>query len=133
MSDAMKALRSKLLGNASQTIEGESQPKPNAMLVSLLKSFGVDPDTITAYAEGVKGAVTGQLAHIDAKLDNILSICITLQMKQAELEHNMGILLARGDELNHEDQFAQMAEHPLTEPMQNAQPLTPTTLHAGSD
>ncbi len=113
MSDAMKGIREKLLGNSHKTIEGETA-KPNAMMLGLLKSLGVDPEHLLAQADEIKNAVQGRLANIDDKLDNILAICRTNEMKLAEIESNQGVILAALKDGDHESQFAQMAEHPLT-------------------
>jgi hypothetical protein len=112
---AMENIKAKLTGR--ETVQGDaSVSTPNPMLLGLMKSFGLSPEVITGYADAVKNAVGGKLSMIDDKLDNILTIVRTQEMKLAEIECNQRVLLDAAEDRN-EEQFAQMAEHTLSEPI----------------
>ena len=116
MNDTLNRILAKRLGAAPADEDGKSNP----LLLSLLKSMGVDPEQIAEHAKGIGNQVTASLASIDVRLERILAIQLTLEMKFAEMESNVGILLDRHD---NESQFADMATHPLTEPIDDLQPL----------
>lgn len=108
----MNNLKNKLLGTV--TLDGDtSTPKPNAMIIGLMKSFGLSPELIQQYADSVKNAVVDKLTSIDDKLALIASKLDTLEMKLAELEVNQRVLLDAAKDPNAE-QFEQMAEQPLS-------------------
>lgn len=116
MSDAMRNLRAKLTGAVVDKVTAPMGDGPSPMILGLLKSFGLSPETLTQYAEQFKASITGTLAGIDDKLERILASNATIEMKLAELESNQRVILARLNDPNTE-QFEQMAEHPLDAPI----------------
>lgn len=123
MSELLARVLSKQFGaKPPSTIDGEisQESQPNPMMASILKGMGIDLPSILASAESIKGAVEAKLNSIDDKLERILSSQLTIEMKLSELESNQGVMLRHFDEYNHEDQFQQMAEHPLTTELQES-------------
>jgi hypothetical protein len=111
----MRNLRNRLTGLPDKPIDQPEQ-KMNPMMLGLMKSFGLSPDTLLQYAEQIKTAVLARLSSIDDHLAAINAKLDTLEMKTAEIEANQRVVLERLKDPN-EEQFAQMAEHPLDTPL----------------
>jgi hypothetical protein len=126
MSDAMRNLRNRLTGLPDKPIDQPEQ-KMNPMMLGLMKSFGLSPDTLLQYAEQIKTAVLARLSSIDDHLAAINAKLDTLEMKTAEIEANQRVILERLKDPN-EEQFAQMAEHPLSSRVTDEQIDTPLTI-----
>jgi hypothetical protein len=80
------------------TITSAAQPTMPPFVSVLLKQFGITPEAINTYAEGLRDAIVGELSAIRAKLD-------TIEMKVSEIENNQRVLLEAASKDAEHDSF----------------------------
>ena len=84
-------LARRFIGNNEQPSEGGLPP----FVLNLLRSFGITPEAINAYADTMKNAIVGihqQLSLISDRLDVIEQRQRGIEEKLAQVEHNVGAL-----------------------------------------
>lgn len=96
------SILSRIVGRTTSETAIDQEPAPQSSLPPfvgvLLKQFGITPEAINTYAEGLRNSVVGALTEISTRLT-------TIENKLNELESNQRILLDAATKDGEHDAF----------------------------